>query len=658
MIAQGTTPAGNRDTVAPSPGETRHLDSERTDCLPEMARTDPKILYLRAQFLLQLGRDLERISLRQDTPRVVRFALRKLGEILGADLVVQMDIRRPDGGFEAPYLLALTSAGKAGLRRNGGDGAGRPPSPLEGARFHSICRDFLQRSVDPEDRRTLLLRIRSEDRDLSLLGFCRIGGQFSREETRLGLEAAEILSENLRHRMRERAQELNKRILAKVLREMRPQDVLYQILHGLKRLVQYDHGGTVLLLDPREMELVVQAEIIAWEKAKSDRIGRRIPFSPAVREWMEQTGRSVMLLAGRVEGGLPLPPELEEPLLMPLPDAPASRGAILAVLRHRSHLLGILVIRSRSAAAFTPSDLRILDDMLPLASVTVFNSELYKTQQEMLTTVERKAALADLARAISHDLNNAFGVMMPLLQALKRDAADGDVCQDQLRSDLAMIEHYASYSARIFQGLLSVARGSAEPASWCDLNSVLEAILGMIGPSLEAKGIRIGRDFNSDLPTVFVRRSEMEQLFLNLVYNARDAMRGGGVLTVRTRRLADQRTGEEEWARDGIRAEVQDTGQGIPEEIRARIFEPFFTTKETGSGLGLDICRSIVWDYDGRLELDSVQGSGTTAVVWLPRLADRLRAEAEAVTPLHELPHDRPHQVPLKAHDGDRGDRT
>jgi len=620
-----------------------------------MARTDPRTLHLRAQFLLQLGRDLERVSLRQDTSRVVRFSMRKLGEILEADLAVQIDIRRPDGGFEAPYLLALTSTGKEALRGDGGNGAGRHPSPLEGARFHAICRDFIQRSVDPQDRRTILLRVRSEDRDLSLLGFCRMGGQFSREEIRLGLEATEILSENLRHRMRERAQELNKRILAKVLREMRPQDVLYQILHGLKRLFQYDHGGTVLLLDPREMELVVQAEIIAWEKAKSDRIGRRIPFSPAVREWMEQTAHPVMLLAGWIEGGLPLPPELEEPLLSPLPAAPASRGAILAVLRHRSHLLGILVIRSRSAAAFTPSDLRVLDEMLPLASVTVFNSELYKTQQDILATVERKAALADLARAISHDLNNAFGVMMPLLQALKRDAAQGEVGPEKLSRDLEVIEHYASYSARIFQGLLSVARGSVEPASWCDLNSVLEAILGIIGPAIEAKGIRIEREYDPGLPTVFVRRSEMEQLFLNLVYNARDAMRGGGVLAVRTMRVGDQGVRQGEWVREGIRAEVQDTGQGIPEEIRARIFEPFFTTKETGSGLGLDICRSIVWDYDGRLELESVQGHGTTAVVWLPRLADRLRSEAETVTPDHELPGARPPEVPPAGDDGGQG---
>lgn len=593
-----------------------------------MSRTDPKTLFLRAQFLLQLGRDLERISVRQDTSRVVRFALRRMGEILDADLVVQIDIRRPDAGFEAPYLLALSPRGKALLRDGEGAAAGRAHSPLDGARFHSVCRDFLSRSVDPGDRRIILLRIRSEDRDLSLLGFYRIAEQFSCDETRLGLDAAGILSESLRHRMRERAQELNKRILAKVLREMRPEDVLYQILHGIKRLFQYDHGGTVLLLDPREMELVVQAEIIAYEKAKSDRIGRRIQLSPAVRAWMEETPHAVMLMAGRVEGGPPLPSELEGALLRPLPDAPAARGAVLAVLRHRSRLLGILVIRSRSAAAFTPSDLRVLDELLPLASVTVFNSELYKTQQDMLTTVERKAALADLARAISHDLNNAFGVMMPLLQALKRDAGQGDIPPGQLRSDLEVIEHYASYSARIFQGLLSVARGSVEPASWCDLNSVLEAILGIIGPALGAKGIRVVREYDPGIPTVFVRRSEMEQLFLNLVYNARDAMRSGGVLTVRTLRGMDSPTGAGKRWEDGMRAEVQDTGEGIPEEIRGRIFEPFFTTKEAGSGLGLDICRSIVWDYDGRLELASEPGRGTIATVRLPRLSERHRAEA------------------------------
>jgi signal transduction histidine kinase len=140
----------------------------------------------------------------------------------------------------------------------------------------------------------------------------------------------------------------------------------------------------------------------------------------------------------------------------------------------------------------------------------------------------------------------------------------------------------------------------------------------MIGPSLGGKKIEVRTEFAPGLPRIFLRRGDMEQLFLNLVYNARDAMPGGGVLTLRCR--PDE---------DGVAVEIVDTGVGMSEETRARVFEPFFTTKESGSGLGLDICRSIAWDYDGSIQLESAPGRGTTVRVRLPRVAVRLRELAE-----------------------------
>ncbi|MBK8232957.1 MAG: hypothetical protein IPK72_20830 [Candidatus Eisenbacteria bacterium] len=246
--------------------------------------------------------------------------------------------------------------------------------------------------------------------------------------------------------------------------------------------------------------------------------------------------------------------------------------------------------------------------------MAVYNSELVHTQHERLISAERKVALADLARAISHDLNNAFGVMLPLIQTLRRDLADRSIGLDDVERDLEVLAHYAQMSARIFKGLLSVARGRAEAPRRLDLTSVLEQAITILRPSLGAAGIAVSLTAEESSPTVLARRGEMEQLFLNLFYNARDAMASqGGRIDVRIRGEAD-----------GVRIEIADTGPGIPEELRTRVFEPFFTTKEAGSGLGLDICRSIVWDYDGRLELDSGPGRGTTAIVWLPREAPDL----------------------------------
>ncbi len=588
-----------------------------------MSQASHRVLHERAQFLYQLGRDLERIADRQDPTRVIRFAMRRLAEFLGADLVLQADIRRADGALERPFALPLTPRGR------------ELALLAETPTFLEPLRSFLRRQVGPADHTELLLRVVSGDRPVSVLAFLRPGRAFSRAETRLGMDTAEILSENLRHRVRERVQAQKERIYAKVLSEIRPKDVLYQILHGLKRLLEYDHSGAVLLIEGSE--LVVEAEIIAWTKAKSARIGQSVALTEELRSWLDEATHPVLVPTGETPAGHPpLPGVLGnaifardgaggsrgEPPGIPATHDPGARAGLVAVLRHRNRTLGVIALRARGAASFTPFDLQVLAEFLPLASITLYNSTLYKVQHDRLVSAERRTALADLARAISHDLNNAFGVMLPLLQAARRDAVAGNIDSQRLTRDLEMIERYAQTGSRIFQGLLSVARGAAEPAGWRDLSLVLGAVSRMIGPSLTGKRIDVHTDFAPALPQVFLRRSDMEQLFLNLVYNARDAMPDGGVLTLRCR----PDTGE---GGDGVRVEVIDTGTGMEAEVSARIFEPFFTTKETGSGLGLDICRSIVWDYDGSIHVESTPGRGTTVTVRLPRLAERLREQAE-----------------------------
>jgi len=618
------------------------------------------------QFLNQLGRDLERISGQQDPSRVIRFALRRIGEALQADLVLQADVRRADGALERPFTLALTPRGRKLLPRT------------EAAGFLNAFRDFLRRPLGPADRELLLLRVANEDRPEAVLGFLRRARLFSRQETDFGQRAAAVLNENLRHRERERADALKERIYAKILCENRPQDVLYQILHGLKRLLHYDHGGTVLLIDEEADELTVRAEIVAWTKAKSGRIGQRMPVTPELRAWMERPRPPALVRAGeRTElaavgpAGLagpagpagapdplaaaargaapgaapgsrppetagaaagPKPPaaraatgidDVPSCLLHPLrpgdPTEAPARAMIVAVLRHKGRPLGILQLRSRHAAAFHPLDLRILHEFLPLASVTLYNSTLYKTQHDLLLSAERRTALAVLARAISHDLANAFTVMLPLLQQMRRDAADAALERERLERDLEVLERYAKSSSRIFQGLLSMARGTKEPPAWIEIPGILESLHRMLGASLEGRRIEVRREVAGPVPRIYARRGDLEQVLLNLIYNARDAMPEGGELALRC------------WEEDGgARLEVADTGTGMSEDVKQRIFEPFFTTKRTGSGLGLDIARSILWDYDGRIEIESEAGRGTVVRCWLPRVAERLREAAEA----------------------------
>jgi signal transduction histidine kinase len=118
------------------------------------------------------------------------------------------------------------------------------------------------------------------------------------------------------------------------------------------------------------------------------------------------------------------------------------------------------------------------------------------------------------------------------------------------------------------------------------------------------------KEIDPALPRVHARRQDIEQLFLNLISNARESMENGGCLTVRAWIEPDD---------DGemLGLSIADTGHGIPADLLHRVFEPFFTTKQGGTGLGLDICRSICWEYDGNLWLESNRGKGTVAQVRL-----------------------------------------
>ena len=586
----------------------------------------------RTQGLLRLDRELESISIQTSDSRFVRSALRTIAECLDADLAMQVDYSRSDIAIDGSFQVVLTASGQALL-----DEARGQANCAIGLRPHRYTRAFeaaaeriaLGRPVGDVPQSLLVAAINTASRRTGTLGFVRHGRDFSRDELRWLLEAAERVEHQLTARERERARRLRERISAKIFSELRPKDVLYQTLHGLKKLFRYDHSGAVLLISPGGNSWTVQAEIVTWTKGKSDRIGLERSLDPGVRDWLAQRRHPLLISDGTVHlssghgsdgRNLPVPDEFLRSILEPHPEAPAARSCLLGVLRRKDQLLGVIQLFARGARAFTAEDERTLLKFLPLAAATVYNSELYAAQHERMVSAERKVGLGELARAISHDLNNAFGVFLPLLQTMRRDierAIDSETPLDvgRLKEDVDVALHYASYSARIFEGLLSMGRGPTEAFSWIDPNPLVELTLAMVAPNFETRMIRIETTLDP-VSRICARRGELEQLFLNLLYNARDAMPNGGTLRCKTYP-----------ADGGVTIEFADTGTGISDEIREKIFEPFFTTKREGTGLGLDICRSIVWEYGGRIELAPHPEGGTIARVWLPPCTERIPEE-------------------------------
>jgi hypothetical protein len=179
---------------------------------------------------------------------------------------------------------------------------------------------------------------------------------------------------------------------------------------------------------------------------------------------------------------------------------------------------------------------------------------------------------------------------------------------------LEKIERQTFRAAKIVNGLLNLSRPGAAPneRAIVDLNVIISDVFSLLEHQFQANNIKIRRELAlAPVPVVGIEH-QLQQVFLNLFLNARDAMPKGGWLSVATRLDGDRAT-----------AEVADTGSGIPAEHLARIYDPFFTTKPMGrgTGLGLSITYSIVREHDGTVDCDSVVGKGSRFILSLPMAA-------------------------------------
>jgi len=162
-----------------------------------------------------------------------------------------------------------------------------------------------------------------------------------------------------------------------------------------------------------------------------------------------------------------------------------------------------------------------------------------------------------------------------------------------------------------------------------EINQLMAGLLDLMAPVLSRKGVAVSTAFDPDIPSVVGDPGQLQQVFLNLVANALDAMPDGGSLRVMTRRVGGDQSlsdGEQLESRavdgdaDFFELRVADTGKGIPPQYVDRIFEPFFTTKDIGkgTGLGLSICRRLVEAHGGMIQVSSRVGAGTSFSVVLP----------------------------------------
>jgi PAS domain S-box-containing protein len=226
--------------------------------------------------------------------------------------------------------------------------------------------------------------------------------------------------------------------------------------------------------------------------------------------------------------------------------------------------------------------------------------------QEALVRSEKLAVAGKLSASLMHEINNPLQAVIGCL-ALARESAAGpegvgrylEVADEELQR-LAAIANQLRDLHRPHQ---PVGRTPT------DVNALIERLLALHAPRYRECGVEVDWQPAAGRPVVPAAPGQLEQVFLNLLLNAVEAMPGGGWLQIRV---------EASDTPPGARVHFLDSGPGIPGEILPHIFEPFYTTRDDGLGLGLFICHSIIQDHGGRIEVDSREGEGTTFRIWLP----------------------------------------
>jgi two-component system, NtrC family, sensor kinase len=437
--------------------------------------------------------------------------------------------------------------------------------------------------------------------------------QFESHAARALLRIARVISESIELIDWHRIAEVRARIDRKIMEQLRPQDLFYQILHGLRSLTYYDHSSALLICDERANALDLVAEQIAWIKGKSHRIGLRLPLTEDLWNLMRDT---TVYAFHRQDG------EWEESLgqkstaLARLLDYNFRHGTssglresamLCAPLATRDGVLGVLKVAARHPSLFGRYEADLLQRFIPLAAVAIQNSQRTVTLEAKMLEAEKKHAIANLMRGVSHDVNNALGSVLPLVQQISEDAASGRLQKDVLCEDLEQVEQSIQTCRRIFGGMLALARGVTQGSPQANLRRAVDSTLSILKDGFERQGIKLDLRLMDVLPNIRAAQGDLEQLFLNLATNAKDAMPVGGTLTIHTERLGEK-----------VRIVIRDTGCGIAAEHMSSIQEPFFTTKAQGNGLGLSICRSIVWNVGGQMKIESEPGVGTEIGVLLP----------------------------------------
>jgi two-component system NtrC family sensor kinase len=286
-------------------------------------------------------------------------------------------------------------------------------------------------------------------------------------------------------------------------------------------------------------------------------------------------------------------------------DRVALADALAAGLHDRASRVDVRVPREDGVRRVEIA-LRRLPEAVPATVLLIGRDVTHEHDMHArLVEAERLAAVGELVAGVAHEVNNPLSSISAFAQLLLRDET---LTPDQ-RESVEVVQAEALRASQVVKDLLTFARRSAPTREAVDVAVVVERVLRLRGYQLASHNVRTELEMGDDVPPVSADARQLQQVVLNLVTNALQAMPEGGRLRVVTRRRGAM-----------VELSIADTGRGIPEDVRSHIFEPFFTTKGEGegTGLGLSVSYGIITAHGGTLALAETSAQGTCFVVTLP----------------------------------------
>lgn len=278
-------------------------------------------------------------------------------------------------------------------------------------------------------------------------------------------------------------------------------------------------------------------------------------------------------------------------------------------LKLRNHIVGIIRVYFREVRDFSEGELDLVISIAEQCACSIDKARLIETQQSqyqhLALQTEKLTALGRMAAGIAHEINNPLtGILLYSTNLIKKVAEEGP-----LKEGLEVIIHETIRCRSIIQELLEFSREREPQKVLTNVNEVIEKSLIIMENEFRLHQIQLKKHLSTEIPDVLLDVNQMEQVFVNILINAVEAIQDRGAITVQSYMHSSQKF---------FRVEIADTGCGIAQEDLDKIFEPFFSTKEKGTGLGLAVSYGIVRGHQGSILVSSQPGSGTRFTIEIP----------------------------------------